>query len=85
MDFLLKFFGLFGFLALIHLVGFYVAMFVFLFYYIRFVGGHSWSTTLSISLAIPTIGFFFFDVAMRIVLPKGYSEPLFIPLYDLFL
>ena len=79
------FFGLFGFLALIHLVGFYVAMFVFLFYYIRFVGGHSWSTTLSISLAIPTIGFFFFDVAMRIVLPKGYSEPLFIPLYDLFL
>ena len=32
-----------------------------------------------------TIGFFFFDVAMRIVLPKGYSEPLFIPLYDLFL
>ena len=27
----------------------------------------------------------FFDIAMRIVLPKGHSEPLFIPLYDIFL
>ena len=77
--------GLLGFLALIHVVGFYGAIFVFLIYYIRFVGRHPWLTTLSISVAIPTIGFFFFDVAMRIVLPKGYSEPLFIPLYDLFL
>ena len=77
--------GLLGFLALIHVVGFYGAIFVFLIYYIRFVGRHPWLTTLSISVAIPTLGFFFFDVAMRIVLPKGYSEPLFIPLYDLFL
>ena len=77
--------GLLGFLALIHVVGFYGAMLIFLFYYIRFVGKHSWATTLSISLAIPTLGFFFFDVAMRIVLPKGYSEFLFIPLYELFL
>ena len=59
--------------------------FSFLIYYIRFIGKHSWLATLSVSLAIPTVGFFFFDVAMRIVLPKGYSEPLFIPLYELFL
>ena len=52
-------------------------------YYMRFgtslVGA---SLTVSISL---TVICFFFDIAMRIVLPKGYSEPLFIPLYDIFL
>jgi len=41
--------------------------------------------TLSISTTLPVISFFFFDIAMRIVLPKGYLEPLFIPLYDIFL
>jgi len=34
---------------------------------------------------MPIVSFFFFDIAMRIVLPKGYLEPLFIPLYDIFL
>ena len=77
--------GLLGFLALIHVVGFYGAILVFLVYYIRFIGRHSWLATFGISLTAPTIGFFFFDVAMRIVLPKGYLEPLFLPLYDLFL
>jgi len=42
-------------------------------------------TSLAIALGAPVATFFFFDVAMRIVLPKGYLEPLFIPLYDIFL
>ncbi len=42
-------------------------------------------TTLAIAIGLPVVLFFFFDVAMRIVLPKGYLEPLFIPLYDIFL
>ena len=46
---------------------------------------HGWAVTLSIATAVPVVCFFFFDIAMRIVLPKGYSEPLFIPLYDIFL
>ncbi len=54
-------------------------------YYIRFLGGHSWGTTLAIALSAPVVTFFFFDVAMRVVLPKGYLEPLFLPLYDIFL
>ncbi|MCR9255753.1 MAG: tripartite tricarboxylate transporter TctB family protein [Alphaproteobacteria bacterium] len=77
--------GLFGFLVLIHILGFYGAIFVFLLYYIRLLGRHSIKSTLAISSAVPVIGFFFFDVAMRIILPKGYLEPLFIPLYDIFL
>ena len=77
--------GLFGFLALIHILGFYGAMLVFMLYYMRFLGRHSWTQTLSIGIGLPVVSFFFFDIAMRIVLPKGYLEPLFIPLYDIFL
>ncbi len=77
--------GLLGFLGLIHVIGFYGAMFVFLVYYIGALGRHSIGRTLAISTLVPVVSFFFFDVAMRIVLPKGYLEPLFIPLYDIFL
>lgn len=73
------------FIALVHFIGMYGAMLVFLLYYIRFLGRHSWPTAIAISLATPVVMFFFFDVAMRIVLPKGYLEPLFIPLYAVFL
>ena len=72
-------------IGLVHVVGMYGAIPLFLLYYIRFLGRHSWTTTLAISFAAPVIAFFFFDVALRIVLPKGYLEPLFYPLYDIFL
>ena len=65
--------------------GMYFSMFLFLIYYIRFLGRHSLATTLAVATSVPVALFFFFDVAMRIVLPKGYLEPLFIPLYDKFL
>ena len=67
------------------ILGAYGAMIAFLLYYIRFLGKHSWTKSVSISLSVPVVCFFFFDIAMRIVLPKGYLEPLFIPLYDIFL
>ena len=72
-------------IGLVHVVGMYGAIPIFLLYYIRFLGRHSWTTTLAISLSAPVVAFFFFDVALRIVLPKGYLEPLFYPLYDIFL
>jgi len=77
--------GLLGFLISIHIVGFYGGMFLFMIYYVRFLGRHSWAVTLTIATSLTVISFFFFDIAMRIVLPKGYLEPLFIPLYDIFL
>jgi putative tricarboxylic transport membrane protein len=77
--------GLIGFTLLIGVLGFYGAILIFLIYYIRFLGRHSWGTTLAIAIGMPVFSFFFFDIAMRIVLPKGYLEPLFIPLYDIFL
>ncbi len=77
--------GVTVFIGAIHVVGFYGAIPLFLLYYIRFLGRHSWMMTVSIAVVVPVVTFFFFDVAMRIVLPKGYLEPLFIPLYDIFL
>ena len=76
--------GVTVFIALTHIVGFYGAICLFLIYYIRFLGRHSWGVTLAISLLTPVVTFLFFDIAMRIVLPKGYLEPLFLPLYDFF-
>ncbi|WP_350333148.1 tripartite tricarboxylate transporter TctB family protein [Coralliovum pocilloporae] len=76
--------GIFGFLILIGFLGFYGAIPLFLIYYLKFLGRHSWLTTISIAVATPVVCFFFFDIAMRIVLPKGHLEPLFLPLYDIF-
>ena len=77
--------GVTVFIGLVHFIGMYGAMMVFLFYYIYFLGRHRLVTALAIGLGAPVVTFFFFDVAMRIVLPKGYLEPLFLPLYDMFL
>ena len=72
-------------IGLVHLIGMYGTIPLFLIYYIRFLGRHGWITTLAIAVSAPVIIFFFFDVALRIVLPKGYLEPLFLPLYEIFL
>jgi hypothetical protein len=31
------------------------------------------------------VAFFFFEIALKKTLPKGFTEPLFYPLYDIFL
>lgn len=77
--------GVLAMIALVHVVGMYGAVPLFLLYYLRFLGRHSWRTTLAISLTTPVVAFFFFDIALRIILPKGYLEPLFLPLYKIFL
>ena len=77
--------GVAAMVGLVHIVGMYGAIFAFLIYYIRYLGGHSWRTTLSVAAGTPVVAFFFFDIALRIVLPKGYLEPWFLPLYDIFL
>lgn len=76
--------GVAAMIGLVHVIGMYGAIPLFLIYYIRFLGRHSWAVTLAIALPAPIVIFLFFDIAMRIVLPKGYLEPLFYPLYDFF-
>lgn len=71
--------GIFGFIALIDIISMYGAMFVFLIYYLGFLGRHSLKLTLTISILAPIVFFFFFEALMRITLPKGlpFLDPVF--------
>ena len=71
-------------IASIHIIGVYFAVPLFLLFYMRFVGHHQWSTTTALAITTPIVSFLFFEIALRLTLPKGYSEPLFYPLYDFF-
>jgi len=66
-----------------HIIGLYLSIVLFLIFYLRLLGRHSWALTLTLALATPVGLFFFFEGALIIPLPKAYSEPLFYPLYDL--
>jgi len=65
-----------------HIIGLYFSIVLFLIFYLRVMGRHTWLLTLILSLATPIALFFFFEGALVIPLPKAYSEPLFYPLYD---
>lgn len=66
-----------------HFVGLYFSLFAFLFFYLRIVGRHSMSTSIILTLSVPVVVFIFFEYLLVIPLPKGFSEPLFYPIYDL--
>ena len=70
--------GLFSF------IGIYGALPLFLIFYVRFMGKHSWRLTGILAIAIPVVIFFFFEITLKIILPKGITEPLFLPLYKIF-
>lgn len=69
----------------IHIVGVYVMVPLFLIFHMRYLGGHSWSVTAPVVVGMPVFTFFFFEIALHITLPKGFTEPLFYPLYEIFL
>ena len=66
-----------------HLAGIYVALFLFLLFYLKFVGRHSWTLTSVLMIALPVFIFCLFEWALKIPLPKSVTEPLFYPIYDL--
>lgn len=71
--------------ALFHVIGVYGALPLFLIFYIRFLGNHTWALTAATAIIAPVAVFFFFEIALKIILPKGYTEPAFYPLYRIFL
>ena len=71
-------------IGLIHVIGVYFAVPLYLVYYLRFFGGHSWVMTAVITVIMPVVTFLFFEIALTIELPKGFTEPLFYPIFDLF-
>ena len=71
-------------IAIMMWLGTYVAVPLFLLFYLKGVARRSWALTLVLALATPVVLFFFFEVSLKILLPKGITEPLFFPLYAMF-
>lgn len=70
--------------AVIPWAGAYVALAVFMVWYLRFFGEQGWGLALIMMVSTLVFLFFFFEVTLKILLPKGWTEPLFIPLYATF-
>jgi hypothetical protein len=60
-------------------LGTYIAVPLFMFWYLKIFGRHG-----MLCAATPIFLFFFFEVTLKILLPKGLTEPFFIPLYARF-
>ena len=70
--------------ALFSFIGVYGALPLFLIFYLRFMGKHTWLLTIVLAIVIPVVTFYFFEITLKITLPKGITEPLFYPLYSFF-
>lgn len=75
--------ALFALLIGTRYIGLYISLILFLIFFVRIMGRHSWVTTFGIALLTPVAIFSLFEWALRIPLPKALSEPLFYPIYDL--
>ena len=62
-------------------LGTYVALFLFLAFYVGFLGRHSFMTTVLIAVISPIVTFLFFEVLLSITLPKGLTDPYFRPIF----
>jgi len=71
--------------GLFSLIGVYGALPLFLLFYLRVLGDHSWTASTAFAVLTPIAMFFFFEITLKITLPKGVTEPLFFPLYRIFL
>ena len=70
-------------IGLIHFIGVYGSVPLLLIFYMRVLGGHTWSKTATLAIVTPIVTFLFFEIALKITLPKGFTEPMFYPIYDL--
>ncbi|MEE8454151.1 MAG: tripartite tricarboxylate transporter TctB family protein [Limibaculum sp.] len=71
-------------IGLMHIIGTYFAVPLFMIFYMRGIGRHAWPLTAAIAAATPVFLFLFFEILLQKTLPKGFSEPLFLPLYEFF-
>ncbi|MFT5174062.1 MAG: putative tricarboxylic transport membrane protein [Gammaproteobacteria bacterium] len=75
-------------IGLIHFIGVYFAVPLYLIFYLRYVGRHCWALTGALAAVIPIVTFFFFEIALNMTLPKGVEAievAVFYPLYEMFL
>ena len=70
-----------GLFAISQWGGMYLGVPLFLLFYVRYLGNHSWRLTLTLALVTPVMMFLFFEKLMLIQLPKGFTEPFFLLFY----
>lgn len=70
-------------IGLIHFIGVYLSLPLFLIFYMRYLGRHKWRLIVPMAIFTPVFTFVFFEMALKKTLPKGVTEPLFYPIYDL--
>jgi len=63
--------ALLGFLILIHIIGTYLALMVYMVVSVRLLGGHTWKVTTAMTFATPIFIYLLFEVALTKYLPKG--------------
>lgn len=76
--------GLVAMVALLPIVGAYIAIPAFMVGYLKVIGKTGWLTPILLSVGTILFMFFFFEVSLKILLPKGWTEPWFYPLYAMF-
>ena len=60
--------------ALMHFVGLYVASALYMGFYMRWVGRHSWVAVVAIALGLPIASFLIFEKWFLVPMPKGPLE-----------
>ena len=71
-------------IASMYLIGVYGAIPLFLIFYMRYMGRHTWKLTAILAVSMPVATFCLFELALKITLPKGATEPLFYPIFDIY-
>lgn len=59
---------------LTQLIGLYAASALYLAFYMRWIGHHSWGAIVAVSVAFPVVMFFVFEIWFLVPMPKGPIE-----------
>jgi hypothetical protein len=59
---------------LTHFIGLYIAAAVYIGFYMRWVGRHSWTSVVAVAVAIPFVTFVIFELWFLVPMPKGPLE-----------
>lgn len=65
-------FALLVLLILMNIIGTYLALMLFMLFYVRFLGQHSWGMTTGFVIGTPIFVYLLFEVALTKYLPKGW-------------
>jgi hypothetical protein len=60
--------------VLTQFIGLYVASALYLGFYMRWVGRHSWLAVITLSIAVPVVTFLIFEIWFLVPMPKGPLE-----------